>query len=385
MYGLVSPYRPSNVSGSENTTQTPNSDQSSHADSHVHARTTGRPTAGSLWPFGARAAVLAVPLIAIGLLIVIALARTLFAWPGAQSDNLLLIGAFILSLLPLILLLIDMVASQGGTIAFRDLRIDFTGAVGPISSITIPRNISLPGQPVTDSDTTMIIDALRGSVRNDMVVVDLEQGNAWWETRLLALCVGASRLGRTDAIVFVGTKVTAQQFLGWAPPGELVQALLQTRSEYRAPLERARVAAAQWELVPIPLPGEPCPPPALPWMTGPALDHPWMAWRQPRSQCERNEFTLEQYLANELGQYEPPEDGGITIVRLQALAGAVLRTTAIDQRWSDRARIDAFLGSDDDYIAVTDRGAYVGVVSRAAGQTAVLAELARQLEGDALR
>jgi hypothetical protein len=104
-----------------------------------------------------------------------------------------------------------------------------------------------------------------------------------------------------------------------------------------------------------------------------------MAWRAPPNPCDRNEFTAEQFLANELGRYEPPEARGITMDRLKALVGSVLRTTAIDQNWSDRARVDAFLASDEDYIAVTDRGHYVGMVTRTAGQSAIIAELVRQL------
>jgi hypothetical protein len=57
--------------------------------------------------------------------------------------------------------------------------------------------------PVTDSATTQILDTLRQATGDYVVVVDLEDGKAWWETRLLVLLAGAVRLGKPDKIVFV--------------------------------------------------------------------------------------------------------------------------------------------------------------------------------------
>jgi hypothetical protein len=319
-----------------------------------------------------------VPLVALGLLAALIAAKQLSDWPGPSSDNLLLIGVLILSLLPVVLVLVDVVAQQGGAIAFREVRIDFAGAVAPTSSITIPRALGLPGVPVSDSTTTQIIDTLRNAAGTEIVVVDLEEGDAWWETRLLVLCAGATRMGRPRAIVFLATKGTPQQFQGWAPPAELLRALLRAEQGYRVSYATAQAAAAQWAVVPPPPSGAPCPPPPLQWFTGPAVTQSWMAWRQRPSGCERNELTFEQFLANEIGHYEPPEAGGVTIVRLQQLFDSVLRTTTIDQQWSDQARLDALLAVDDEYVAVTNRGQYVGLLSRSAGHAAILAALVDQ-------
>jgi hypothetical protein len=213
------------------------------------------------------------------------------------GSDLLLIGVLILSLLPILLVLVDTVARQGGAIAFRDIRVDFAGSVEPASSITIPRNIGLPGQPDSDSTTTEIIDTLRNAAGNEIVVVDLEEGDAWWETRLLVLCAGAARLRRPSAIVFVATKRTPWQFQGWAPPGELLRALLRAEQGYRRSYATAEAAAAQWALVPPPPAGAPCPPPGHPWFSGPALTHSWMAWRQLPTGCKPNELATEQFLS----------------------------------------------------------------------------------------
>jgi hypothetical protein len=342
-----------------------------------------RRPAGSLWPFPTRVAVVAVPLILLVLLAAIAASRALASWPGPESDNLLLVGVLILSLLPLILVLIDLVARRGGSIAFREVRIDFAGAVEPASTITIPKDTGFPGRQITDSSRTEIIQTLRGHVGNEFVVVDLEEGDAWWETRLLILCAGAARFGRPRAIVFVATQRAPQRFQGWAPPADLLRAILRADPRYRHAYAKAQVAAAQWRLVPPQDPAVPGPPPlALPWMTQPISGESYLVWESgPGNRFEPNEFAAEQLLANQLTEFEPPEAGGITTARLKHLADSFLRTDAIDRQWSDDERMDALLASEDEYVAVTDRGQYVGLLSHAAGRTMILQALVREARG----
>ena len=315
----------------------------------------------------------AVPLIALALVAALAVARAQADWPGPGSDNLVLVGVLVLSLLPVLLVLVDLVARRGGSIAFREVRIDFAGAVEPASTITIPK--------VTDSSRTEIIQTLRGHVGNEFVVVDLEEGDAWWETRLLILCAGAARFGRPGAIVFVATQRAPRRFQGWAPPADLLRSMLRADPRYRTAYANAQAAAAQWRLVPPPDPGLNGPPPAQPWMTPSVASDSLPAWEPDGKWSEPNEFAAEQYLANELEQYEPPEAGGITTARLKHLADSFLRTDAIDRQWSDDARMDALLASEAEYVAVTDRGQYVGLLSHAAGRTMILQALVREARG----
>jgi hypothetical protein len=337
--------------------------------------------AGSLWPFPTQAAVVAVPLIALALVAALAVARAQADWPGPGSDNLVLVGVLVLSLLPVLLVLVDLVARRGGSIAFREVRIDFAGAVEPASTITIPRDTGFPGRQVTDSSRTEIIQTLRGHVGNEFVVVDLEEGDAWWETRLLILCAGAARFGRPGAIVFVATQRAPRRFQGWAPPADLLRALLRADPRYRTAYAKAQAAAAQWRLVPPPDPGVNGPPPAPAWMSPSVANYGYIAWEPEGKWTEPNEFTAEQLLANELVEFEPPEAGGITTARLKHLADSFLRTDAIDRQWSDDARMDALLASEAEYVAVTDRGQYVGLLSHAAGRTMILQALVREARG----
>ena len=51
-----------------------------------------------------------------------------------------------------------------------------------------------------------IVSALETATTHQVVCLDLRSGNAWWMTRLFALCTGAVRVGSPKIVVFVGVK-----------------------------------------------------------------------------------------------------------------------------------------------------------------------------------
>ena len=61
-----------------------------------------------------------------------------------------------------------------------------------------------PAKPLQIAVQTQILDALREATACEVVIIDLEDGQAWWETRLLVLLAGAVRLKRPERVVFVG-------------------------------------------------------------------------------------------------------------------------------------------------------------------------------------
>ena len=151
--------------------------------------------------------------------------------------------------------------------------------------ITIAPNIGVQGQPVTDSSTMQILDTLRQATSCDVVIIDLEDGQAWWETRLLVLLAGAARLNKPDKVVFVGKDAnTDRRFQGWSHAGDLLPRILTAHPQYERSLQAAWAAAGQWNLVePLdsPTPSAPVVPvPAPPpWLSGRlATGHPWMAF-----------------------------------------------------------------------------------------------------------
>jgi len=217
------------------------------------------------WPYRPRTSVLSAILILVGLLIIVAVSRVTLKWPSADSEAAVLIGVLLFSLLPILLALVDVIIERGGVFEYGGLKIDFSQVrqMG-ISGITVPVNIGVRGEPVNDSTTTKILDALKQATACDSVIIDLEEGQAWWETRLLVLLAGAVRLKKPQKVVFVGKDSGKDSaFQGWSHPYELLPHLLRTHPQYSLSYHSAMAAARRWELVKPT--GDAATPPQLPF------------------------------------------------------------------------------------------------------------------------
>ena len=323
-----------------------------------------------LWPFKPRASVLAALIILVGLMLIVAILRARTGWPSEKSETAVLIGVLLLSLLPLLLTLLDVIIERGGAIEVKGLKIDFAQVAQArqmgMAGITVPANIGVRGQPVNDSSTAQILDSLRRATSCDVVIIDLEEGQAWWETRLLVLLAGAERLRKPEKIVFVATDAGKKQcFQGWAHASDLFRLIVNAHPQYLRSLSAARAAARQWELIePPPEPKSPVP--AKPrWMQpGLATQHyPWMIFDSAKLV---NPFLAEQLLASELGGKVEIKEGprSISLTRLEELFRPVLLKDRIDQGWPNDRQISAFFDGDDQYFAITQGGQYSILVSR---------------------
>ncbi len=323
-----------------------------------------------MWPYKPRTAFLFLISILIILVIALAISRTTYSWPSPDSEKTVLLGIFVLSLLPILLMLADIIIERGASVEIKGVKIDFSQAqMASPSSITIPANIGVPGQAVADSGTNQILDALRQAVTSDMAILDLEEGQAWWETRLLVLLSGAVRHNQPKTIVFVGTDGGIRNcFQGWGVASDLLPHLLKVHPKYPMIYHSVLAAVRQWELVE---PGEPnSQPPQPAWMQPPgqapglASSHPWMAFDYDTGLP--NKFFAEQLLASELGekieQVESPRT--ISIVRLEELFRPVLHRAVINETWPSERQLSEFFDSDSGYIAVTQNGKYSTLVSR---------------------
>jgi hypothetical protein len=339
------------------------------------AQTKGRASTGRdlFWPYGRRRALLAVPLVLLVLAIVLALLQRIFGWPPAGSTNLVLIGIFILSFTPLLLALLDRVAERGGGLELPMIKLNFAAVVSPSQPVTLAANIGVTGMPISDSTSQMILDTLRTAVNHEVVVLDLEIGQSWWETRLVVLCAGAVRLRHPGAIVFLATQAQGSgHFQGWARPDALLALLLALNSEYKRAYLEAHVAAAQWAQVTPPGPGQ-ASPPALYGMSRLASTGAFVA---PFINGEVNDLAPEQFLALALGNLEfAPGPLPISPLQLKGTYAAALHTDSIDQSWPAEQQTRLFLSSDLPYVAVTDRGRYLSLLPREAGLTSILAAI----------
>ncbi len=281
-------------------------------------------------------------------------------------------------------MLADMVIERGAVVEVKGVKIDFSKVqqiVSP-SSITIPANIGVPGQAVADSGTNQILDALRQAVTSDMVILDLEEGQAWWETRLLVLLTGAVRHNQPKTIVFVATDSGVREcFQGWGTASDLLPNLLNAHPEYRMIYHSVLAAVRQWELVE---PGEPNNQPPQPaWMQPPgqapglAGHHSWMAFDYDTGLPDK--FFAEQLLASELGekveQIESPRT--ISIVRLEELFRPVLHGAVIDETWPSERQLSEFFSHDTAYVAITYNGQFKSLLSRISVLNTVVGSLAQ--------
>jgi hypothetical protein len=331
-------------------------------------------SAGSFWPWSSRAAVLAVPGILVVLLVLLSVTRAIADWPSDTSEGAVLAGLLLLALLPLLLVLLGTLAGGGSVEAFG-VRIRFAEASRARQEVTVPPRLGLqPGMTLNDSSTAKILDTLRDATHSDVAVLDLEEGTAWWETRLAVLCAGAARLGRPKAIAFVATVGGTQRvFKGWAPPEDLLRGLLAKRQDLRAAYERARAVHRQWELAIPPEPNAPPgTPPTLPFPIGPDTGVQWAVFPDG---SRPSRLAAEQILALHVGPIEDQKAHGvITTTRLVELFDPMLRTRSVDldQDDSHATWAQTILSTTDQFVAMTNGQRYAGLLPRDAAVNDIL-------------
>ena len=334
-----------------------------------------------LWPYRRGTALLASVLLLVALLLALIGLRQANALPGDRISAWLFLGAVLLALVPVFLTVLDLVVERGGTVeAPGGVKISFAAvevsAQVDVSRTTISTNLggTSPGVSVADIGGATVLQTLKPALGSDVAVLELGEGQEWWQTRLLLLTAGATRLGYPRVLVFTASiSGRTKQFVAWATPEELLRIHLRNASpQMQLAYKRAQAHAGQWAL------GEPVAggdqttlPWAVPGDTTAATAYPPGA---PPPQ-----LIPEQFLLTELACLEPPnppmEDLAVTVPLLRALFTAVLRVDSIERDDPEERWRGAILGGTDDYFAITERGAYVTLVSRRAAVNAVLRSL----------
>jgi hypothetical protein len=282
--------------------------------------------------------------------------------------------AFI-SLLPILLIVVDLLAANRGVVQWKDFKLDFSQAAkeAPVS-LSVPTSLGMPGQPLIDSNTMSILGTLSEAVASEVVVVDLAGGQAWWETRLLVLAAGAASHDRPRAIVFTATEADVTGvFQGWARPADLVRLLLNQDHRYAVAYERAEAAWRQWQLVeptaplnaPLPAPQVAGgPPPSLPWFQPVAGNFYGLMAFTPEG--SRNDLAFEQILQSQLGELVESQGSPTTITptRLRDVFPSVLHVDAIEQTAGPAAQIAALATGIGEYVALVRDGRYRRLLPR---------------------
>jgi hypothetical protein len=342
----------------------------------------------NLWPYGALAAVVAVPFILLALGLLSLVARTYLGWSVDTSDRLVLLVFVILSVIPLGLVLLDFIASKGAVVGNGWIKIDFSKTVVETGSARretagLPDNILSAAESITDSGGMKMVAEMRRATSAEIICIDLKDGNAWWETRLLVLCASAAGAGSLlRAVVFIGQRNNKErQFLGWAAPWRLLVALQDSNPGYHARFTKSTMIARQLSM--FGGAASPLLPPA-------ASLHPTVAAYQ-WSYDENESVMLAKILLQELqspsadpvvlpgavsmaGNLEEPPPR-LTTGRLRDLFESSLFVDTVDRSKANDEQLSQFLASNAPYVAIVREGTYEGMLRSEPGERAILRDL----------
>jgi hypothetical protein len=328
------------------------------------------------WPFSRRAAVLT-SLVLVPACVAVALILDAQDVAGFDSSGWTLVAAVLVGLLPVILLVLGGV----GSVEAAGVRIAFAAVQGVVASASAVEARTLlahnlgqaPGQ-VMDSGSDTVIETLSNAVGNDVVVVDLKEGGAWWETRLLLLAAGAARLQNPRAVAFtVATPDRPRKFIGWARPVDIRRRLIEAHPEFAHAQGLAERDALMLRLSARDLPAEP---PQLPWAPAPTAPHPvWFA-RDDRFVPER--LLLQRLAGLEVGA----RSWALSEYRLRDLLASVLYSDAVDRDDTEERWVGTIVGSTAEYFAVTSGGQLVTLIPRPAALNAVFLSVLHGRAGD---
>lgn len=326
-----------------------------------------------LWPYRPLAAIIAALAILVVLGLLVVLLRASSSWPDPRADGVIVVAVVVVSVLPVLLLVIQLVAERGGEFEFRGLRLDFARVSPTAPSVRLPGNLdagAVEANPMVDSGRVPIMSALREARSSPALLVDLEAAGGWWRTRLFVLAAGAARLTDPPPIAFIaGTG--RDNFIGWARPAairdrlaaedpELETAMCLTVSDFH------RVIGLR------PTPNGGLEPTGLP-PNFVVLQHELF----PPGSTVIAPDAFERILLTHVGQHEQRHhQREMSVGDIHRVLGQALNRDYFERTDPPDAQVRALLAGDAEWIAVTHDRSYRGLVSRAHSERAVLLALA---------
>jgi len=329
------------------------------------------------------AAFLLVPLIWMVLAAALYLAEETLGWPDSESRNIVSLVVLAAGFVPVILVLLDFLSSRGVVLSYKGWKIDFSQVdlnrpELKRESFGLPANIGVAGPIVSDTAPMDIIETLRQASRHEIVVIDLQDGDAWWVTRLLALSAGAVRAGSPKALVFVGRQENQDlRLLGWSRPADVLDSIRRAKQEYERRYQRAMRIAMQVEMyggsefLPSPTP---------------SLHQDVQRYTGNPAYTQLGAAVPEQILMDQLARFE--QDGGylenppdrLNASRLNDLFGHCLYRGQIDLEWPRDKQISTLLESPTQYVALVRAGRFESMLKREDGERLIVRELHSQLQ-----
>ncbi|BCW72434.1 hypothetical protein [Arthrobacter sp. NicSoilB8] len=331
------------------------------------------------WPWNDKIAILLVPILLLALFSGLAIMRALTGMPSAQNEGSVLLALAVFSILPLILLITQRLAAEGGSVELASLRLSFASAsqdaATSMRTTTLTENLGVAeGDAMAQTSLRSVLRALRTAHESEVTVVDLRRGSTWWETRLFILIAGAARRDRPLALAFIGESNGRDHvFLGWAAPSQLLDMHLAASPGLKEAYARALASTMQWQI------GEPIgrlqgqvPQVVLPWDKT-VFSLPYLADDVPDPA-----FAMELFLQEELNKQalaNPAEPVYVNIQRLRELYEPVLVTDFVDLHADDGDWARVLASSSRRFFALTAGGKFVALLARDSLMSALVARI----------
>src|SRR5260370_18353033 len=123
------------------------------------------------------------------------------------------------------------------------VKINFSAAtaVPTIGTPKLTENLVQSGVQINESSFREMNKAARQVTEQSVVVINLEDGRAWYRTRLFALAATADVLHAPKSMVLVGTRGgQPRQVAGWIKPRDFVKAMIRANARYGDVLQHAQ-------------------------------------------------------------------------------------------------------------------------------------------------
>ena len=323
------------------------------------------------WPFDRGASFVWATGSLLALLLALSILRATLGWPSDEGQTVAFLGVAGFALLPIFLTLIDayMERRQSGGLDLNLASLERFVSAGVETAL--PADLGVGGRIVERNETGLVLGALGTACGAEVVLVDLEAGQAWTETRFLGLVAAAARVGRPSQVVFLATEGgVPRRFVGWADPRDLLNTTLRVDPEYRVAFHQAQAAARQWSLLEPAAQGTPmnaseC---RATYVTGEVAQRYDFSELTvlDRSQEFPDRFIAERILIGELGdrvdRIAAPRY--LTVTRVEELFRSILYTESLDCAWDSDQRAASFQQANASALAILDNGAYQRLVER---------------------
>jgi hypothetical protein len=316
-------------------------------------------------------------LIFLSTLFIFVVLGSIAAWPSEREDwRLAVIIAASAAMLPIVARVLTFMQRSGGSLKSPLLGLELSFATVGTDTKTFSQPIIQQGNVQTESGQEELEQSAQDARRHSTIVVDLEDGRAWYLTRLFALAATAVLLGAPQVIVLIGQRGgNSKQVGGWIRPQDFVTALRRQDQRFDWIWRHARsyLLRLQSEIFDN-----------TNHIRISNYIHPYQNFgdavimrilidqmRQPDSLGGAAQISaLEE--AN-----DPP---WVTLSSLMQKLDLWLKTDSIDLDEPDKKRLLAILACDSDIVIATKGGQFAGVIDVHASERKVLRDLVQHTE-----